>query len=274
MNVGLSKGLFLVGAYRRFGFNAEVLLRNTMRNPADPLATEKGKGVNFGVEIFDYEGSCLYSEPSYGKIEFNSYVSLKVSDLLSGDNKEKVELLVVIPEISTGENIWFEQEHEIIYSSQKTKSLPSVIYDQLPLRVIDEYAPIILLNHKIYISKELNSVIALANYRGKENIPPRLQTMELNFFDEKGKLILRKKTSLPYNSCSYIDVKMEIGHKLNLTDSPILITMTARGGNSLFAIETMTLNEKIGTAALEHSLAPTYFVSQNMREVREKALLY
>ncbi|EQA46796.1 hypothetical protein LEP1GSC050_0883 [Leptospira broomii serovar Hurstbridge str. 5399] len=270
----LSKGLFLAACCRSLDFEVEVLLRNTLRNPFDPLAGEKKKGISYGLEIFDINGNSLFSNPKYGNIPFNSFSSVKPTDALDGENAKKAELMVVIPEILTEPNVWFEQEHEIVYSNKMTKSLPAVIYDQLPLRFVDEYPPIILLNHKIYVSKDLNSFVVLANYRGSKNRSESPQNMELSFFNGSGALLLRKTVSIPYNSTFYINVKSEIGSLIELSDSPILLTLTARGGNSLFAIETITINEKTKNAALEHSLAPVYFVSQSMKEVRSRALLF
>ncbi|EPG75819.1 hypothetical protein LEP1GSC058_0795 [Leptospira fainei serovar Hurstbridge str. BUT 6] len=270
----MSKGLFLAACCHRLDFEVEIILRNTLRNPLDPLATEKRKGITYALEIFDINGNSLFSNPKYGNIPFNSFSRVQPSDALDVEEAKKAELMVIIPEIVTEPNVWFEQEHEIVYSNKTTKSLPAVIYDQLPLRFVEEYPPIILLNHKIYVSKDLNSFVVLANYRGLKNRSESPQNMELSFFDNSGALLLRKTVSIPYNSTFYIDVKAEIGSKIALSDSPVLLTLTARGGNSLFAIETITINEKTKNAALEHSLAPVYFVSQSMKEVRSRALLF
>ena len=264
--MSISKGVFIAPTVRSFGYSAKILLRNTLRNPFDPLMSEKKKGIKFTSASFDELGQRIIDSTIEGVIPFDSYFEVPAN--------KNAAMLMAITEIDTDSKNWFEQEHEILYEHPLTKSRPSVIYDQLPFRQIDNYAPIILLNHKSYISKNITAILMFSNYRGEAMTDLAPQSMDLRFYNCDGRLLKAGSYQFSFNSAICIDVRKELNGLVILSDEPEMITVTARGGNSIFAIQTGIINDSTHNMALEHSLAPTYFVTQNMSEVRSRALIF
>lgn len=245
--------------------------------PQKDLVRKLNLPDNLDVDIKIYhEGELLKHLPNYAQIKIFDSIELSQSLFTEIAGSDKDALVHVTCSVASANQPYFPQEHQISYSQPEKGALVFLIYDQLPLQSPGRTpSPIVLIASKVWISSTTNTYIVFSN---ASNLQPQKKKMSVPLciaaLDLQGR-ILKEKNFYPYfNDTLIVDVKDFLKDVITISDSLQHISFVAKGGESTFAIFSLIECEKPYSLAIEHSLAPSYYSSGHIPNIRKGALSF
>ncbi len=268
----MMKGLFIfptlpslqLDTYATLGFS-----------PSFDLLKKLGSHASMQVDIRIFQDSDLIVEHlAKAKLSLNQYINLDIASLSAGVDPAKPSVVQAVCSVGDqNQHGYFAQEHQISYICMRNGATAYLLYDQLPMQIQGRIpSPIILLAPKIWVSKKINTYVVFANFLNLASYPRNMSPLYISILNLRGEVLAERTYSLNYNDVLVIDVKEFLGEKFPLSDSPQLLNMIGKGGQSSFAIYSIIKSTNPDSIAIEHSLAPSYFTSGNMSKIRNSAL--
>jgi hypothetical protein len=263
-------GQFVFGTAESIGLSLKALLRNTERG--DGISKAEHSLIEVGVKIFE-DGALVYENGKFGEIPIAGSLELSAQTCPAMGSGQHDRVVVANCGLSSGGTKYFAQEHQLIYTDQKTGKFTHLLYDQRPYRrPTDNASAIIVLAPKMWVSREVNSYLLFANTWDTAEVRDQEQPLVVTILTPSGRILYTEERPQRFNSAWIFDVKKAIHGKLELTDRPQFLNAVVRGGASGYAITSFMKNEKTGNLSLEHSLPPPYYLSGAMENVRREAL--
>jgi len=215
---------------------------------------QKGMLVNSIKNIIIAHGQ-TYSLKENNHLETNAHHinTTYVCDITLGDKQDQT---------------YFAQEHYIKYGFKNNYS--SLLFEQQPFSAQNtNYSPVTVLANKVAVSNDLNSYIIFNN--AKETLSPdnREKPIHISLLNTEGAIIAKTQLEILPNSTSILNIK-DLLSKNNISNfkETLFLNCIAKGGNSLFSIYTLVINEKSKSLGIEHSLAPIYYIDGNLKNIR------
>lgn len=265
-------GQFIFSTAQRLGLTVRAFIRNTGAN-GDTMLIEQRPALSVDLRVFE-GGQLARHNPQFATIPYGEVQEISLHNCPELHSPAGSDRLVVarcsFPSEKKG---YFAQGHQLIYSNPQSGKFTSLIYDQLPLLPANARpSPIILLAPKIWVSRQVNSFVVFAN--GWDTLEPARQPepLVLTLLDEKGQTVLQQEQVLWRNDSWIFDAREALKTCRPVTENAQFYTLVARGGASTYAILTFIMNSDTGNLALEHSLAPAYYLTGALARVRNEAL--
>ena len=256
------------------GFTIGCLTKLTIRNSPDRTCYKKphnrnnysGKDVEFGINIFD-NGNIVYKKDNYGVVKYHDYFNLSINDIPYSFDHSKEYLLQVV---SCEGSMYAEN----VLSYHIGDKFCNVIYgcSALPENN-DKYGKIVLLNYKCWVNKDIDAFILISNIAKYEQQTLNTEPIEILVLSENGNVIYTHKAKIYFNSSYIFSVKEHLQDFMKFSEDMSFFNVVAKMNNALYSIATLIKNQKSANMAIEHSLAPYYYLeTKKMSIIRESAL--
>jgi len=264
-------GQFVIPTLHSLGLNVRGILRNTPRGIWDPKPLgQKDLETEVSIQIY-HQGKAVLGEAKKVTIPYGGFYEIS-SENFPALNEPEEQLIIARCKLGDKPG-YFPQEHQMLYLDKNKPNWASLIFDQIPVLTNNSpSAPIILIAPKIWVSQSINTYVIFSfvsdlpsNQAGK---------MVLNVITQSGEIIHTETKPEKYNDIWIFDSRAAVEGKLKLTDEPLCLNVTARGGTGSQVIFTCIRNDKTGSIALEHSLSPHYYFSGDRNRVRNEALIF
>ena len=229
--------------------------------------------VIVGLKIFD-NGTLVLKKDNFCKIYYNETSEFSSHKYKEFSNQEKStnRLFVIYCSINSNKQGYFRMDGQVTYTDKDRQKFATVLYDTIPVpseRSIK--SPFVLLDHKVWLSKDINTYVLLMN-----NIVDLNQNKKnyftLSIFDEEGQLLKTKEIKGKFKSSITINVKELLKDDIKLNNNLIYLNLVAKGLSSPTAILTYTKNFKTGNLSVEHSLPPYYYMRGKIFDIRKTSL--
>ena len=264
-------GQFIFHTFNHANLSLKVLLRNTVRNGVLNELGSNAKNMYVSLNAY-HSGILVFSKNDFCTISPGGSIELSESNcpILAYDTRDYV--LVAHCKRDEGSQ-YFAQEHQVTYSRKGDSRTTSLVYDQSPV-LEARLKPIVLLAPKVWVSKDVNTYISIAN--GDYNTNNIFETpWKIDLIAQNGKIIRSLKLNLKQKDLYFLNVKAMLTEYPDLTTDKLqMITVVAKGESSACAILTFLQNTITGALALEHSLSPHYYMNGDFNKVRKEALLF
>lgn len=268
------QGDFIVPHCAQAGLRMKAYLRNTLRvgESVPPDAREKGMGVELRVFC---NGSLVHHDLEFAHVPLDGIKEISETTCAALKGSHDGLLVVARCSLESATNGYFAQEHQLMFERAGSSAFGTVLYDQIPVMPKGRQpTPIILLAPKAWISSSLNTFIAFASTSGQLESGAQARPLTVKMLDAEGNTLHSGEYPMFDNTTFLMNVREMVGGKLAAGNAPSFLTVTARGGAGAYAIMAFMVNERTGNVALEHSLSPHYYVSGDLRRVREEALRF
>jgi len=229
--------------------------------------------VQVGLKIFD-NGSLVLKKDNFCKISFNETYEFSSRKFKEFANQEKCLNRLFVLDCSINPHIegYFKMDGQVTYTDKKREKFATVLYDTIPIpseRSIK--SPFILLDHKVWLSKDINTYVLLMNNIVDLN-QNNTNVFTLSIFDEEGQLLKTKQIKGEFKASTIINVKELLKDYITLNNNLIYLNLVAKGLSSPTAILTYTKNLNTGNLSVEHSLPPYYYIRGKILDIRKTAL--
>ena len=264
------RGQFLFHTFNFAGLTLKPLLKNSIRNGISGEIKSNASNISVSLKAY-HQGNLAFQEDEFCEITSGSYFEISDKNCSILRDTENDYTLIAHCRRGDGEQ-YFPQEHQVTYQSKENSRQTSLLYDQLPSLGLSP-KPIVLLAPKVWVSKDINTIISFTNGDDGEKFSIETQ-WKIDFILQNGEIIHTMKIYLKTKNSYFLDVKSILIGLLNLTERLQMITVVARGESSACVILTFLQNTKTGALALEHSLSPHYYMNGDFSRVRREAFLF
>lgn len=266
-------GRFCVPSCRQLELETDVILHNTYRDTdsqEDRLVKQAPLLVDLIILV---DGEIQFSCTEYKTVPFGKTVTIFESDFKDVLSKNK-ECVFVCSTYYRNVSKSYIQEHQVVYKNTAENKLCTVLYDEFPIYFPKQGVinPIVLLAHKIWLSKSLNTVVVLTNVNVNELSSDSKNFFKVSLLNSRGQVVLNKQVHV-YNETVVLDLKEDVNKLIKLNEEPLLFSLVAKGGgDGCCVINTVMINENSKSLAVEHSLPPYYYVTGDRERIRSEAL--
>jgi hypothetical protein len=266
-------GQFVFPTLPSLGLGLRCIFRNTPRGEIGGIPFNH-VDHQMEVSIKGYrEGVCIFEDPRPIIVPYGGFYELNHDNCLNPDLFDLNSLVVAECKVGGQDRVYFPQEHQLIYTNIKTGTWTSLLYDQVPIpSSIVPGSPTILIAPKIWVSNNVNTHIIFSN--ASDLSANNANEITLSILTQDGKIIHTERKPEKYNNLWVYDVRKAVEKKIKICETPLHLTLVARGGTSRYIIASLIQNQETGSMALEHSLSPHYYFSGDRQRVRNEALFF